>query len=77
MIDHVRALLAHAEWANAVFFHAWAKSPAREHEEMRRRVRHVVGVQAGFLVVLRGESLGAVGEGPTPSMATRRFTVSG
>jgi uncharacterized damage-inducible protein DinB len=62
-----RDLLAHAEWANAVFFHAWNKSPAREHEEMRQRVRHLVGVQAGFLVVLRGESPGVPPDGPPPS----------
>jgi hypothetical protein len=26
MLTFLRGLLAHAEWANAVFFHAWAKS---------------------------------------------------
>jgi uncharacterized damage-inducible protein DinB len=55
MLNHLRDLMAHCEWANAVFFHTWGKSPARDHEEMRRRVRHVVGVQDGFLSVLRGE----------------------
>jgi uncharacterized damage-inducible protein DinB len=55
MIDHLRDLMRHAEWANAVFFHTWGKSPARDHEEMRRRAEHVVGVQMGFLAVLRGE----------------------
>src|SRR5438874_77774 len=67
MIEHVRDLLAHCEWANAVFFHAWGKSPARDHEEMRRRVRHVVGVQSGFLAVLRGDTFAVPPEGPPPT----------
>jgi uncharacterized damage-inducible protein DinB len=57
VIPFLRDLMAHAEWANAVFFHAWGKSPAREHEEIRRRVDHIVGVQAGFLAILRGDNL--------------------
>src|SRR5690348_10545777 len=52
MLSFLRDLLAHAEWANAVFFHAWGKSPARDHEEMRQRVGHVVGVQQAFLAML-------------------------
>jgi uncharacterized damage-inducible protein DinB len=56
MLEFLRELLAHAEWANAVFFHTWGKSPAREHEELRRRVAHIVGVQQGFLSVLQGEA---------------------
>src|SRR6516225_10141437 len=67
MLTFLRDLMAHAEWANAVFFHAWGKSPARDHEEMRRRVGHVVGVQAGFLAVLRGEQPGFPPNGPPPS----------
>jgi len=67
MLNHLRDLMTHAEWANAVFFHAWGKSPAREHEEMRRRVGHVIGVQHGFLAILRGEVPGAPPDGPPPS----------
>jgi uncharacterized damage-inducible protein DinB len=52
----LRDLLAHAEWANAVFFDAWGRSPAREHEEIRRRVGHIIGVQQGFLAVLHGQT---------------------
>jgi uncharacterized damage-inducible protein DinB len=66
MIDHLRNLLQHAEWANAVFFHAWAKSPVRDHEEMRQRVGHVIGVQEWFLVVLKGGPVGNPPEGPPP-----------
>src|SRR5947209_10861123 len=67
MLTFLRDLMAHAEWANAVFFHAWGKSPARDHEELRRRVDHLVGVQAGFLSVLRGETPGGPPEGPPAS----------
>jgi uncharacterized damage-inducible protein DinB len=67
METHLPNLLAHAEWANAVFFHAWGKSPARDHEEMRQRTRHLAGVQAGFLNVLRGESAILPPSGPPPT----------
>src|SRR5260370_19888004 len=67
MLTFLRELLAHAEWANAVFFHAWSKSPARDHEEMRHRVGHIIGVQHGFLSILRGERAGGPPGGPPPS----------
>ena len=67
MLEHVRDLMAHTEWANAVFFHIWGKSPAREHEELRSRVGHIVGVQGGFLAILRGEPPGAPPPGPPPA----------
>src|SRR4051812_40990036 len=69
MLAFLRDLLAHAEWANAVFFHTWGKSPARDHEELRRRVAHVLGVQQGFLAVLRGEPPGGPPGGPPPAFA--------
>jgi uncharacterized damage-inducible protein DinB len=64
MLSFLRELLTHAEWANAVFFHAWEKSPARDHEEMRQRVGHLVGVQQGFLSIFRGEAPGGPPGGP-------------
>lgn len=67
MLEFLRDLMAHAEWANAVFFHAWGKSPARDHEEMRKRVGHIVGVQHGFLSILKGEAPGMPPSGPPPS----------
>ncbi len=67
MLTFLRDLLAHAEWANAVFFHAWGKSPPRNHEELRRRVDHLVGVQQGFLAVLHGEAPGGPPGGPPAS----------
>jgi uncharacterized damage-inducible protein DinB len=67
MLPFLRDLLAHAEWANAVFFHAWGSSSARDHEELRRRVGHIIGVQHGFLAVFRGEMPGGP---PSGSPAT-------
>jgi uncharacterized damage-inducible protein DinB len=67
MLTFLRDLLGHAEWANAVFFHTWGKSPARDHEELRNRVGHIIGVQQGFLSVIRGEAPGAPPDGPPPS----------
>jgi uncharacterized damage-inducible protein DinB len=67
MLTFLRDLLAHAEWANAVFFHAWDKSPARDHEDLRRRVGHIIGVQQGFLSILRGEAPGRPPDGPPPT----------
>jgi uncharacterized damage-inducible protein DinB len=64
MLTFLRDLMAHAEWANAVFFHAWGKSPARDHEELRRRLDHLVGVQYGFLSILRGDPPGGPNGGP-------------
>ena len=58
MLNLLRELMAHAEWANAVFFHAWDQSPARDHEELRRRLDHLIGVQVGFVNILRGEAPG-------------------
>jgi uncharacterized damage-inducible protein DinB len=67
MLTFLRNLMAHAEWANAVFFHTWGKSPARDQEEMRRRVEHIIGVQQAFLSVLRGEQPGGPPGGPPAS----------
>jgi uncharacterized damage-inducible protein DinB len=67
MLSFLRDLLGHAEWANAVFFHTWGKSPARDHEELRRRVGHIIGVQQGFLAVIRGETPGLPPDGPPPT----------
>jgi uncharacterized damage-inducible protein DinB len=62
-------LMAHAEWANAIFFRAWEKSPALDNEEMRTRVGHIVGVQAGFMSIFSGEQPGGPPAGPPPTFA--------
>jgi uncharacterized damage-inducible protein DinB len=67
MFVFLRDLMAHAEWANAVFFDIWGKSPARDHEELRQRMGHILGVQQGFVSVLRGESPGGPPGGPPSS----------
>ena len=67
MESFLRDLLAHSEWANAVFFHAWGESPARDHEEMRTRVGHIVGVQQGFVSILHGEEPKGPPGGPPPT----------
>jgi uncharacterized damage-inducible protein DinB len=67
MSEFLRDLLAHSEWANAVFFHIWGKSPARDHEDLRQRVGHIIGVQGGFLSIFRGEQPGGPPGGPPPS----------
>jgi uncharacterized damage-inducible protein DinB len=67
MLEFLHDLLAHCEWANAIFFHAWGKSPAREHEELRRRVGHIIGVQDGFLSVFREEPPASPPAVPPPS----------
>ncbi len=67
MLSDPRELMDYVEWANAVFFHAWNGSPARDHEEMRRRVGHIIGVQQGFLAILRGEAPGSPPSGPPDS----------
>lgn len=69
MLTFLRNLMAHAEWANGVLFHAWGKSPARDHEELRRRVDHIIMVQEVFLAVLQGKALAATSDGPPASFA--------
>lgn len=69
MDNFLRDLMAHAEWANVVFFHAWEKSPARDHEEMRTRVGHIVGVQSAFMSLFNGEQPGGPPAGPPPTFA--------
>ncbi len=54
-MEHLRDLAAHGAWADAVFFHAWGKSPARDSEELRERVSHFAATHAFFLEVLQGE----------------------
>jgi uncharacterized damage-inducible protein DinB len=66
MLNHLRELMGHAAWADAVFIHAWGKSPARDHEQVRRRVDHLVGVQAAFLSLFRGDPPGGPPDGPPP-----------
>jgi len=53
-LAHLKDLLAHSAWADAMFFHAWAKGDT-EDPELRERVAHSTGTQDFFLKTLRGE----------------------
>lgn len=55
MLSHVRDLLGHSAWADAVFFRAWSKSD-REDREVRERAAHAAGTQELFLQVFRGDA---------------------
>jgi len=54
MLNHVRYLLSHCEWADAVFFHAWSKGD-QEDKEVRERVAHSSGTQELFIKVFDGQ----------------------
>ena len=54
MLDHLRDLLNHMAWADAVFFHAWSKGP-QEDEELRQRWTHVLGTATLFTEIVRSE----------------------
>lgn len=72
MLSHLRDLMRYADWATAVFFHAWGKSPARENEELRQRVGHVIGVQEGFLAIFRDEPPQGPPAGQSPDFEALR-----
>lgn len=69
-------LLAHMAWADAVALHAWSKAEP-EHDELRNRWRHLSGVQAGFLCVLRGEDPAYDPNAPTPGFEELRTRTRG
>ena len=72
MLALIRDLLAHEEWANAVFFHVWARSPVRDHDELRERMWHVLFVQDAFLDVFDGRAFEAPPPGPPPTFEELR-----
>lgn len=65
----LRDLTNHAEWANAMFFHAWEKSPARDHEELRQRMDHIVLVLRAFRLMLDSEPPPSRSDGPPPTFS--------
>jgi uncharacterized damage-inducible protein DinB len=66
MLEFLRELLAHSEWADAAFIRAWGASPAREHEELRRRMDHIIMVQRAFRSILGGGPPSWPKDGPPP-----------
>jgi uncharacterized damage-inducible protein DinB len=77
MDTFLRELLVHAEWANAMFFRAWEKSPARDHEELRQRMDHIVLVLRAFALMLENEPPPLPRSGPPPEFADLRSDAQG
>lgn len=69
-------LLAHSAWANAEFLSAWLASPCRDHEELRRRLHHVLVVQNGFVALLRADPFDGAPPTTPPSSAELADAVS-
>lgn len=67
MSDLLKDLLGHQAWADAMFFHAWGVSGAREDEEIRSRTAHLVQVQEAFLRLLKGAEVG-LPDSPAPPL---------
>lgn len=67
METFLRDLMAHCEWANAVFFNTWAKSEARDNEDLRHRMYHILVVLEAFLLMLDGKPPVRPPTGPPPS----------
>lgn len=58
MLNHVRDLMAHQEWADARFFYSWKQAPATlEDEKLRKLADHMTMVQGLFLKILKGEEI--------------------
>jgi uncharacterized damage-inducible protein DinB len=66
LFDHLRDLHAHMAWADAIWFHLWAKSGFQDDPDLLQRVQHTADVQGAFLMVLREENVSFPGERPTP-----------
>lgn len=71
MTGLLKDLLDHHAWADAMFFHAWDKSPIREDPDLRARTEHIVEVQEAFLAILSGRAA-AAGERPLPDFGDLR-----
>jgi len=66
LFDHLRDMHDHMAWADAIWFHLWAKSGFQEDPELLQLVQHTADVQGAFLMVLDGEEVLFPGERPTP-----------
>jgi len=72
LFDHLRDLHAHMAWADAIWFHLWAKSGFQDDPDLLQRVQHTADVQGAFLMVLREEDVLFPGERPTPEFSRLR-----
>jgi uncharacterized damage-inducible protein DinB len=66
LFDHLRDLHAHMAWADAIWFHLWAKSGFQDDPDLLQRAQHSADVEGAFLMVLREEDVTFPGERPTP-----------
>jgi len=58
MLETLRDLYGHQEWADAVHWHVLGKHPgAFDDEAIRKRLLHIHQVQRAFLTLARGETL--------------------
>ena len=66
LFDHLRDMHRHMQWADAIWFHLWAKSGFEDDPDLLQRVQHTADVQGAFLMVLKGEAVMFPGDKPTP-----------
>ncbi len=70
MLLHLRDLMAHQSWADAVFFHCWESSrQTLEDMDLRRRTAHIAMVQDGFRKLITEEPVSRPPEEPVPGLA--------
>lgn len=54
-LDHLKDLLTHCAWADAIVIRCWEQAPDREDRELRERLTHSTGTREMFLKEFRGE----------------------
>lgn len=70
MLEHLRDLMAHQSWADAIFFHCWGSSPQTlEDEDLRKRTAHIAMAQEGFRRLILEEPVSRPPEMPIPTLA--------
>ena len=66
LIDHLRTMHTHMDWADSIWFQAWSRSGLQDDPELLQRVQHSADVQAAFLMVLNEEEVLFPGDKPVP-----------
>ncbi len=70
MLEHLRDLMAHQSWADAIFFNCWGSSPEIvENENLRVRVLHIARVQENFRKLITEELVSRPPDEPVPCFA--------
>jgi uncharacterized damage-inducible protein DinB len=54
LFEHLHDLHRHMAWADAIWFHVWAKAGLGEDEDLLKRMRHSIDVQDAFLTLIAG-----------------------